>query len=108
PRRNASPVAMPTLRASSGVSFDPFASPRIPSVPKYLRAMSPSAASLEASADYNKAAKSREGERAPRTDRHVAQQKDGPLARAAQETHRKERASAFRQRLQSLGAAGFP
>ncbi len=30
---------MPTRIASSGVSLSPFASPRMPSVPKYLRAM---------------------------------------------------------------------
>src|SRR6201986_2160635 len=39
-RRNTTPVACPTLSASSGV-ITPLARPRIPSVPKYLRAISP-------------------------------------------------------------------
>ena len=38
PRLNTSPAACPTLSASSGV-ITPLARPRMPSVPKYLRAM---------------------------------------------------------------------
>src|SRR5689334_7144497 len=39
-RRNTTPVACPTLSASSGV-ITPLARPRIPSVPKYLRDINP-------------------------------------------------------------------
>src|SRR4249919_2044047 len=40
PRRKIRPAAWPTLSANSGV-ISPLARPRMPSVPKYLRAMFP-------------------------------------------------------------------
>src|SRR5262245_12903333 len=46
PRRKISPAAWPTLSASSGVIV-PLARPRMPSVPKYFRAMSPQPARCE-------------------------------------------------------------